>query len=593
MAAPAKSRGRPRKDKPPLELKELKMRIEETHGGNVWSVLAGNLGDPNLSFIGFNAARAGEKLDEFVKKTLREGSFLLWDGVTHGGSSLGEILLTVDELMGSRASGQGRWFHGRVVATAKPDLTSGWIQNNSPALFHLCACRRGECKAAWQRKKDWKENEIHIDRWKPMNCDDLLDFAWAQEEVVHEVSNRYIDQIPSGSVHRFQSGQPGRPTPEQTQTILERARGAEGSGQGSKAGGQGEEAAPRRRMREKGDAKGGERASADDEGRRDESRALRSDPKGATELFGGGEESPPGVPKELLERLSDADPGRKGGTVGARVTEEEAGRSRAPLRGRDRREKEPAAKEDRDREAARERLSRRPDAVLASLAAQGAEKRLRDQRSGRREESSTSSSTDPKKKKKKKKAKAKRRRKARSSGSSGSDSSARSVESFLGDAPSQDRGKLLELARVTPGSLFAAGQKRMHRQLTREGAGEDADWSRPVAVRYLNQVVFADNAKKDIGLRTSREMRTLCEAIDLLLEGKLGACGDMLMQRLKALETSIQEGSWATAKHQELIPPVTTSITGDSERDLVVKAESRALKLRERLEKARKGRGDH
>ena len=51
-----------------------------------------------------------------------------------------------------------------------------------------------------------------------------------------------------------------------------------------------------------------------------------------------------------------------------------------------------------------------------------------------------------------------------------------------------------------------------------------------------------------MGLRTSQEMRSLAERLDSLTQGKLPRLGDILMQRFKAVELAIMDGSWVAAE---------------------------------------------
>eukprot|EP00959_Pyramimonas_sp_CCMP1952_P116002 2425040-Pyramimonas_sp.AAC.1 len=49
------------------------------------------------------------------------------------------------------------------------------------------------------------------------------------------------------------------------------------------------------------------------------------------------------------------------------------------------------------------------------------------------------------------------------------------------------------------------------------------------------------------------EMRTIAHAIDGLLEGELPEVGDLLIQRLTALELSARDKDWAVASQLELM----------------------------------------
>jgi hypothetical protein len=116
-------------------------------------------------------------------------------------------------------------------------------------------------------------------------------------------------------------------------------------------------------------------------------------------------------------------------------------------------------------------------------------------------------------------------------------------------------------------------------------SGQDAQWSDMRAHLYLNQVLLFNFSPDKMGTRTHREILTLYKAIDLLLEGSLPALGDLLCQRLKALETALREGGWSTARHQELLPPAAASLTSPQEVDHVLRAEVRQQKLAEALQK--------
>ena len=52
--------------------------------------------------------------------------------------------------------------------------------------------------------------------------------------------------------------------------------------------------------------------------------------------------------------------------------------------------------------------------------------------------------------------------------------------------------------------------------------------------------VICKPAYPQMNQHTAREMETLAELIDCMLEGELDRCGDCAMQRYKALELSFQ-----------------------------------------------------
>ena len=63
------------------------------------------------------------------------------------------------------------------------------------------------------------------------------------------------------------------------------------------------------------------------------------------------------------------------------------------------------------------------------------------------------------------------------------------------------------------------------------------------------------------------------------------------MQHLKALETSIAEGGWTTARHMQLVPAARASIANMEEKAEAARAEMRARRLRKSIEAAKATRG--
>ena len=98
-------------------------------------------------------------------------------------------------------------------------------------------------------------------------------------------------------------------------------------------------------------------------------------------------------------------------------------------------------------------------------------------------------------------------------------------------------------------------------------------------VAYLSSIFHGSHTPQSIGIRTSREMRTLAEALDALQAGKLPEVADLLVQRFKALETSIQDGNWNLAKRLEVIPDSTSGLTSMEERRAAARDELQSLQL--------------
>lgn len=190
--------------------------------------------------------------------------------------------------------------------------------------------------------------------------------------------------------------------------------------------------------------------------------------------------------------------------------------------------------------------------------------------------------------KEEKKKKRRRRRRRRSSRSSSSpDASTKSEDGFYGKGSSRYES-LAEKARRHPGKLLRSGLEQMAKYVAaRSGDGHEtgvSSWREQRVGAYLNQVLFTQHSQEKIGIRNVRELVTLAEAIDLLMENNLPAVGDVLMQRMKALESSLTEG-WQMATHQELIPPARASLTTDMERSYAAKQALQLKKLQENVKK--------
>ena len=185
------------------------------------------------------------------------------------------------------------------------------------------------------------------------------------------------------------------------------------------------------------------------------------------------------------------------------------------------------------------------------------------------------------------------RRKRRSRGADDSDTDAESSEASSSSSsevfrsPStRGEGDLFRLAKKHPGKLLKSGLKEMgHYLAERVGGDPEAGWQDRKVMAYINQVLLVQHPPQQLGLRNLREAQTLGMALDLIMEGQTARAGDLLMQRLKALETAVSDQSWHQAKHQELIPPQAASLSKVVEKEQAAKSELRAAKLRSVLTK--------
>ena len=182
----------------------------------------------------------------------------------------------------------------------------------------------------------------------------------------------------------------------------------------------------------------------------------------------------------------------------------------------------------------------------------------------------------------------KKKKRKKGSGEGSDTSSSRSSMDF--HEPSTRGGvDLWRLSKENPGKLLKSGMKELSRYLadrTGDDGGEDL-WTQHRVMAYINQIVLTQHPPQKIGVRNQRELVTLGTSLDLLMQGRLACLGDLLMQRLKALEMSLSEQSWQSARHQELIPPQAASLTPVSEREKAARAELKMAKLKELLDKGK------
>ena len=142
---------------------------------------------------------------------------------------------------------------------------------------------------------------------------------------------------------------------------------------------------------------------------------------------------------------------------------------------------------------------------------------------------------------------------------------------------------LLERSCRLPGRLLAEALSSMRSFLGPRGEADVSDQPRVLA--YLETVFNQRYGKDAVGLRTSREMRTIAEAVDALVEGDVLRAGDLLIQRFKALETSVIDGTWLRARHHELVPEEGVGLASAAERQAISRLELQRRKLTEVVSK--------
>ena len=120
-----------------------------------------------------------------------------------------------------------------------------------------------------------------------------------------------------------------------------------------------------------------------------------------------------------------------------------------------------------------------------------------------------------------------------------------------------------------------------------------------VATKYFYSILMP--AHPLMGMRNSRETRTLCRALDLLAVKEYGQAADLIAQRVKALERNMVDNHWDRAQWAELLPPEGTTLMDREEDQMLAQEESLQNRLRGkgggygwqdwRSEKGSKGKG--
>ena len=163
------------------------------------------------------------------------------------------------------------------------------------------------------------------------------------------------------------------------------------------------------------------------------------------------------------------------------------------------------------------------------------------------------------------------------------------VLTVIFNCPVPGGAELWRLAQKYPGRLLKSGLIEMSRYLA-DRAGDDIEdsWRNRKMMAYVSQVMLNQGARgQGVGVRNQREAITLGTCLDHLTSGNLAGLGDVLIQRLKALEAAMADQKWQSARHLELIPPQSAALATTGEKDQAAKAELRMLKLRTAITKTK------
>jgi hypothetical protein len=138
------------------------------------------------------------------------------------------------------------------------------------------------------------------------------------------------------------------------------------------------------------------------------------------------------------------------------------------------------------------------------------------------------------------------------------------------------------------GSRYIAGLRAVSEQLGARDGGRMGEI--PRVTSWLHSIYFGQNSPASIGRRNAAELRLLASALDMLGSGDLPALGDLLIQRVKAIQVAVADGSWATAGELDPTPLSTTLLASDSEQQKA--ARNRLLKMKLEAAKSKASEAD-
>ncbi|CAK0868476.1 unnamed protein product [Prorocentrum cordatum] len=156
------------------------------------------------------------------------------------------------------------------------------------------------------------------------------------------------------------------------------------------------------------------------------------------------------------------------------------------------------------------------------------------------------------------------------------------LEFTPGKSLAASRAFFRKTARDTPGKLLTAHLSHLKQFLSTKGMHDAEEELPPIVNKFLLNIFLASHPVSSIGEDMFRQMRTLSESLDLLIQGKLPEAMDMLMQRFKACQLACKDKHWRSARWLELIPPdADMAAINIEEEELLRKIEYGELKLAE------------
>ena len=157
-------------------------------------------------------------------------------------------------------------------------------------------------------------------------------------------------------------------------------------------------------------------------------------------------------------------------------------------------------------------------------------------------------------------------KKSKDTSSSDSSSLETMEETTMDEDLLQDRSKIQKVADLAPGVLGAAAIQTM-KTYVMQSTGDpwhlEESSLPPVATHYARHHLLP---KSSGGMK--REIETLVTVADYLLMGRVAEATDIVLQRVKALEMTLQGQGWATSQKLEIIPNVDAGVASRAELQL-------------------------
>ena len=144
------------------------------------------------------------------------------------------------------------------------------------------------------------------------------------------------------------------------------------------------------------------------------------------------------------------------------------------------------------------------------------------------------------------------------------------------------------VAKRQPGRLFEKGLQKIRERLTAlQGGTVESRTELRRVLSFYHQVIFrplAQQRGRAVSIHTEHEMATLAEGVDCLIDGDLARLGDILLQRYKALERSVEDsGAWAVAQELEVIEHAGVGLASYEEINCSARRQMQGARLQQTL----------